>query len=101
MDDVAPFAYELARLNGQGFKARQADMYAAMFAQAAADLGDDGITFSAAKDLIGMPRIKRWWRDGRGVDFFDYHPMNDPYKNILSTTFTTVEEVRVIYERKD
>lgn len=100
LDDVAPFVAELARLHGQDFKARRADWYALMFYQAAADLGDDGIPFRAAKLLLGEESELRYHNHNKGDEIFGYHPKMKPYKKLLSTTMTSLQELEPLHEQR-
>lgn len=100
LDQVEPFIRKLAKLHKQPWKANRASFYALMFYQIAEDLGDDGMPFLAAKHVLGEPGVHRWHNCGKGDEIFGYHPKMKLHKKMLSTTMTSTEEVRKLYDER-
>ena len=100
MDDLDHYIWEVAKNEGKKSKMRRSGMYASIFYQAAADLGDSAIPFHAANRLLDRHSTPRWY--GRHIEneIFGHHPMTKPYRKIFTTTFTTREEIEKLYEQK-
>ena len=100
IDDLEPFMWELANHYGKKNARNRSGQYAALFYQAAVDLGDDAIPFTAANRLLGRKDRLRWHNDGIKEDeIYPYHPQMEAYRDLLRTTFTTRKAVEELYER--
>ena len=100
VDDLEPFIWELAHYYGKKKARNRSGQYAALFYQAAADLGDDAVPFTAANRLLGRKDRIRYHNDGIKEDeIYPYHPQMEAYRDLLKTTFTTRKAVEELYER--